>query len=141
MTKEIWLNLPVKNIQQSVDFFKALGFSFNAEPEESAICACMLMGEKNTAVMLFEKNVFKNFSQHPLTDTTKSSEILISFDAQSIEEVNEMAAKAEKAGANVFGKPTAIQDWMYGFAFADPDGHRWNMVYMDKSKMPQDCKV
>ena len=63
--------------------------------------------------------------------------MMISFDAESREEVDEMARKVFEAGGNIFGEPAEIQGWMYGFAFTDLDGHRWNQLYMDFSKMPQ----
>lgn len=62
---------------------------------------------------------------------------MISFDAESREEVDEMAAKVRAAGGTIFGEPGEIRGWMYGFGFADLDGHRWNMVFMDFSKLPQ----
>jgi len=135
MTKEIWINLPVKDVERSKEFFAQLGFKFHPGHGD-ANSACMLMGEKNVAVMLFEAEMFKGFTQNALTDTKQSTEVLISFDAESPAEVDELAAKAEKAGGTVFGKPQEIQGWMYGGGFADLDGHRWNMLYMDQSKMP-----
>jgi len=61
---------------------------------------------------------------------------LISIDAESREEVDEWAKKVTAAGGNVFAQPAENQGWMYGCAFADLDGHRWNVLYMDMSKMP-----
>lgn len=135
--KEVWFNLGVKDLKKSRAFFSELGFIFR-ESHNSAICECMTLGEKNIVIMLFDQNTLEGFMQLPLTDTSKTCEIMISFDAESPEAVDAMAAKAEKAGANVFGKPQSIQGWMYGFAFADLDGHRWNMLYMDPNKM-QPC--
>lgn len=137
MTREIWINLPVKNVAVSKAFFSQLGFKFNTQHGDTAESACMIVGEKNVAVMLFEENMLKKFLQNEITDTSKTNEVMLSFDAESKEEIDEMAKKAEAAGANVFSKPEEIQGWMYGFAFADPDGHRWNMLYMDMSKMPK----
>ena len=137
MTKEIWINLPVKNVAVSKAFFTQLGFKFNTEHGDTTDSACMIVGEKNVAVMLFEESMLKGFLKNEITDTAKSNEMMLSFDAQSKEEIDEMAQKAEAAGANVFSQPAEIQGWMYGFAFADPDGHRWNMLYMDMGKMPK----
>ena len=131
MTKELWLNLPVKDIQKSKEFFSGIGFSFNND-RESETMAAMMVGKKKVPVMLFEENRFKNVIQHNVTDTKKSSEIMISFDAESREEVDELAEKIEKAGGNVFSSPGDIQGWMYGCAFTDLDGHRWNILYMDR---------
>ncbi|WP_234572721.1 VOC family protein [Rhodohalobacter sp. 614A] len=135
MTKELWLNLPVKNLKKSKEFFTKIGFSFKNREMENMIA--MEVGEKKVAVMLLDESTFKNAAQNEITDTNQSSEILISFDAESREEVDELAQKAEAAGGTVFGKPSEIQGWMYGCGFTDLDGHRWNALYMEMSKMPQ----
>lgn len=137
MTKEIWINLPVKNVEQSKAFFTQIGFTLNERFGNSADSACFLMGSKNIALMLFAEPMFKGFVQHEISDTRQGSEVLISIDAESREEVDEMAKKALKAGGTVFGEPAENQGWMYGCGFADLDGHRWNVLYMDMSKMPQ----
>ncbi len=133
MTKELWINLPVKDVNRSKEFFSKLGFKIN-ERGSNEHSVCFLFGIHNIPVLFFEENMFKGFSQNELADTARCSEVLISFDAESREGVDEMAQKAADAGANVFAKPTEIQGWMYGCAFADPDGHRWNVLYMDMSK-------
>ncbi len=134
-TKQIWLNLPVKDALKSKEFFSTLGFSF-LEERTTEQSACMLIGETNFVVMLFAEAMFKNFIQHEITDTSKSTQVLISIDAESREEVDQLAANAEKAGGTVFAAPADNQGWMYGCGFADLDGHRWNVLYMDFSKMP-----
>ena len=136
MVKEIWINLPVKDLKKSKEFFSQLGFSFDTKYGDGPVSAAMKIGSKNMVVMLFESSVFKSFSRNEVTDTSKSSEVLISFDAESREEVDEVARKAKSAGGNVFAPPGENQGWMYGCAFADLDGHRWNALYMDMSKMP-----
>ncbi|PJJ09508.1 hypothetical protein CLU83_2872 [Flavobacterium sp. 1] len=136
MTKQIWLNLPVKNVEKAKAFFSKIGFVFKIE-QETASSACMLVGESNFVVMLFEESLFEGFVQNRLTNTQKSSEVLISIDAQSKEEVDEFAAKVREAGGNVFAEPAENQGWMYGCGFADLDGHRWNVLYMDFSKLPK----
>lgn len=130
MTKELWINLPVKNLKKSKEFFSKIGFSFNEQRETDHMVA-MMVGEKKVPVMLFAESTFKNIIRHNVTDTEKSSEVLISFDAESRDEVDEIAQKAEEAGGTVFGKPAEQQGWMYGCAFTDLDGHRWNVLHMD----------
>lgn len=132
MPKEIWLNLPVKDVAKAKDFFVSLGFTYLSEHSHDKMAA-MKVSDKNIAVMLFEESVFSHVNQMAVTDTKSSSEVLISMDAASKEEVDEWAKKAEAAGGNVFAPPVTIQGWMYGCAFADPDGHRWNVLYMDMS--------
>ncbi|MBE8725586.1 VOC family protein [Flavobacterium hungaricum] len=135
MTKQIWLNLPVKDVAKAKDFFWKIGFSFN-EQHDTPSSTCMVVGENHFVVMLFEEMLFSSFSQNGLTDTKSSSEILISIDAESKEEVDELAQKAAEAGGTVFSPPAESQGWMYGCGFADLDGHRWNVLYMDFSKLP-----
>lgn len=134
MTKELWINLPVKDLKKSKTFFTKIGFSFKDRETEDMIA--MMVGEKKVPVMLFAESTFKNVIQHNVTDTKKSSEAIFSFDAESRDEVDELAKKVEEAGGTVFSKPAENQDWMYGCAFTDLDGHRWNVLYMDQNKMP-----
>ena len=136
MTKQIWLNLPVRDALKSKAFFSKIGFTF-LEERTTPDSACMLVGESNFVVMLFGEVMFQNFIQHNITDTKQSSEFLISIDAESREEVDALAQKAKAAGGIVFAEPAENQGWMYGFGFSDLDGHRWNVLYMDFSKMPQ----
>lgn len=134
MVNELWINLPVKDVKRSKEFFTALGFEFS-ERGESDHSVCLVVGAKKISVMLFEESVFKTFTRSGLTDTAQSSEVLFSFDGASKEEVDEMAGKVRSAGGTIFSEPQDNQGWMYGFAFLDPDGHRWNMLYMDMSKI------
>lgn len=136
MTKQVWLNLPVKDALKSKEFFTQLGFTF-LEERTTEHSACMLLGETNFVVMLFAEEMFGNFISHPITDTNQSSEVLISIDAESREEVDQLAAKAKSAGGIVYSEPAENQGWMYGCGFCDLDGHRWNVLHMDFSKMPQ----
>ena len=137
MAKELWINLPVKDVEKSKEFFSKIGFSPNTEHGASDEMACVQLGEKQFNVLLFAENKFKGFTKNELTDTGKSTETLISFDAENKAEVDETARKVFEAGGRIFSEPSEIEGWMYGFAFADLDGHRWNQVYMDMSKMPK----
>lgn len=135
--KGIWINLPVKDVAKSKEFYTAIGFVLNTAHGNSTDSACFLIGEKNMVVMLFQEDVFKGFTKNNITDTSQSSEVLISFDADNIEDIDAMANSVEAAGGKIFSKPEEIQGWMYGFGFADIDGHRWNMLHMDMSKIPK----
>ncbi len=137
MPKEFWFNLPVKDVQKSKAFFLAIGFAFNEPRSTGNDMVCMLAGEKKTVIMLIEEKMFAGFSQNNLPDTSLGSELLISYDAENREEVDIIAQKVIAAGGNLFSKPAEHQGWMYGCAFADPDGHRWNVVFMDQSELPK----
>ena len=135
MTKQFWVNLPVKDITKSKEFFAKLGFSFTAEHGNSNEAAGLIIGDQKVVVMLFVESAFKKFTSNEVTDTKQSTEVLFSIDAGSREEVDEMVKKAVQAGGTIFGEPAEIDGWMYGCGFADLDGHRWNVLYMDMDKM------
>jgi predicted lactoylglutathione lyase len=137
MTKDLWINLPVKDVMKSKEFFAKIGFKHNTQYGNGPDSAGIIVGNKNIVIMLFAEHIFKGFSQNNLADTKQSNEVLFSFDAESRQEVDEIAKKAVEAGGTLFGKPAEHQGWMYGCAFTDLDGHRWNVLHMDMSKMPQ----
>ena len=137
MTNDLWINLPAKDINKSRDFFVAIGFQLNESMGNSEHSAAIKIGSKNIILMLFEQNVFKQIVGRDFTDTSKSSEVLFSFDAESREAIDALANKVEKAGGKLFSKPAEMQGWMYGCGFEDLDGHRWNALHMDFSKMPK----
>ena len=137
MTKELWINLPVKDVKKSSEFFAAIGFTPNTHYPRTDQSASFFVGSKNIVFMLFAEPAFKGFTQHSVTDTRQSSEVLFSFDAESRDEIDQLAKKVASAGGTVFAPPGENQGWMYGFAFTDPDGHRWNALHMDMSKMPK----
>ncbi|MEO6488984.1 MAG: hypothetical protein ABIO04_03510, partial [Ferruginibacter sp.] len=86
--------------------------------------ACLLIGSKNCVVMLFAETLFNGFTKSKLADTNNGTEVLLSIDAESREEVDHMARKAADAGGIVYAQPGESQGWMYGCGFSDPDGHR-----------------
>lgn len=87
--------------------------------------------------MLFTAPVFSGFTGHPVSDTGQGTEVLLSIDAESREEVDALAQKAREAGGTVFHEPAETQGWMYGCGFTDLDGHRWNVLFMDMANMPK----
>lgn len=137
MTKEIWINLPVKDVNKSREFYKKLGFRPNPRHPESDDMASLLIGDDDVVLMLFPEAAFREFSSHAIADTDKAVEVLFSIDAESPEEVDEMAKKAEAAGGTVYGEPGEKDGWMYGAGFIDLDGHRWSVLHMDMNKMPK----
>jgi predicted lactoylglutathione lyase len=136
MTKEMWINLPVKDINRSRAFFTALGFSFN-EQHSNAELASLVIGDKHLAVNLFKDSTFEKFTKNKIADASQATEVLFSIGAESREEVDEILRKAVSAGGKVFSESQEKDGWMYGCGFADLDGHRWNALYMDVSKVPK----
>jgi len=134
MSKNIFVNLPVKDLSKSMEFFTKLGFKFNPQFTDDK-AACMIIGENIYAMLLLEK-FFKTFTKKEISDAKKSTEVLIAIDTESREKVDEMINKAVKAGGSIYNKP---QDhgWMYGHSFADLDGHQWEVLYMDEDAIPK----
>ena len=133
MAKQIFINLPVKDLKNSMTFFEKLGFSFNMQFTDNN-AACMIIGENIYAMFLLEK-FFKTFTNKEISDAKKTTEVLIAVDAESRQAVDEMIKKAVEAGGSTYRNP---QDngWMYGHSFADLDGHQWEVLYMDESQLP-----
>ncbi|EJL46454.1 extradiol dioxygenase [Brevibacillus agri] len=137
MTRELWINLPVKDVKKSKAFFAAIGFSFHPRHEHSDDMAGLVIGEQKTLVLLFPEATFQTFAQNELADTRRGTEVLFSVEAASREEVDDLVKKVREAGGTVFAEPQEQGGWMYGAGFADLDGHRWNVLYMDMAKAPQ----
>jgi predicted lactoylglutathione lyase len=137
MEQEFWMNLPSKDLALAKEFFIKLGFTINthhAAPHMVSLC----VGNKKVVLNLFAEGLFQKFiGGHGITDTTQSNEILFSISAQSPAEVDAMAKNAVDAGGILYGKPGYTDGWMYGCGFSDLDGHRWNVLFMDMSKMPK----
>ncbi len=133
MTKALWISLPVKDLTRSKEFFLSLGFETMRDVPE-------MVGFKigDVPVMMVTLSEFEKYTQHKITDTKESSEVLLSFDAENKEEVDLMAEKVANAGGEIFSGLSDIQGWMYGFSFADLDGHRWETVYLDWDNMPKE---
>jgi predicted lactoylglutathione lyase len=137
MIKDIWINLPVKNVSKAREFYTALGFTPNTHYGDGEGSASFFVGKQKVVLMLFSETAFKRFTRTEMADTKLGTEVLFSIGAESRADVDEMARLTLKAGGTVFGKPEEIQGWMYGCGFADLDGHRWNMLHMDASQMPK----
>lgn len=131
MQTKIFVNLPVKDLNRSIEFFKKLGYTFNPQfTDEKA--TCMIISEENY-VMLVTEPFFRTFTKKQISDATTSTEVIISLTADSREAVDEMIRKAVEAGAKT---PNDPQDygWMYQHGYEDPDGHLWEVFYMDMAE-------
>lgn len=127
MHRSIFVNLATKDVQRSKDFVTALGFSI--EPKFSNEVASCVIIDENIFVMLLAEEFFKTFTPKELVDPAKATETLICLSCSSREEVDELVAKAVAAGGTTYKEPTDY-GFMYGHAFADPDGHIWELNYM-----------
>ncbi len=134
MATNIFVNLAVKDLEKSMDFFTALGFKFNPHfSDEKA--ACMVINN-NAYVMLLIKPFFKTFTGKSMADASKSTEVLVSLTVGSKADVNEFMEKAIALGATETREP---QDhgFMFGRSFNDLDGHIWEITWMDTEAMSE----
>jgi uncharacterized protein len=132
MSTKIFVNLAVKDLNRSVDFFKAIGYSFNKQfTDETA--ACIVISEDIYAMLLTEKK-FKDFTPKQLVDATKATEVMTCLSTDTREKVNEIVDNAVKAGATEF-KDAQDHGFMFYRSFSDLDGHIWEIMWMDESKV------
>jgi len=133
MARKIFVNLPIKEMKRSQEFFRALGFSFNPQfTNEQG--ACMVISE-DIFVMLLVEPFFQGFTKKPIVDAKKATEVLVCLSCESRAEVDDLVKKALAAGG---AAPNAPQDhgFMYGHGFEDPDGHVWELTWMDPAAVP-----
>lgn len=127
MHSEIYVNLPVKDLKRSVDFFSKLGYTFNQQFTDHN-ATCMELGG-NLYVMLLTEKFFSSFTSKGIADTSKSTEVLTCVSCSSKQQVDDLVAKARAAGAKV---PRTAQDhgFMYAHGYEDLDGHTWELIHM-----------
>lgn len=137
MTTKIFVNLPVRDLNKTVEFFTKLGFKFNPQfTDENA--TCMIVAEDIFVMLLIEK-FFKTFTKKEISDTTNNTEVIMALSAESREKVDQMINKALEAGGR---ESRELQDhgWMYGRSFEDINGHLWEIIYMDENALKDDDK-
>ena len=134
MATKIFVNLPIKDLNRSVEFFTKLGYTFNAKfTNESA--TCMVISDTIFVMLLMEKH-FQNFTKKEIANAKQTTEVIIALDAASREEVDTMVKNAVAAGGSIYREPDDY-GWMYSHSFEDLDGHQWEILYMNESQMPQ----
>ncbi|MFB9212442.1 VOC family protein [Echinicola jeungdonensis] len=134
MSKKIFVNLPVKDLEKSIGFFTELGFSFNPQfTDEKA--TCMIIEDGHIFAMLITENFFKTFTKKPISDAKKNTEVLLALQLESKEEVDKLVKNAVNAGGDIYMEPVD-HGWMYQHSFADLDGHQWELFCMDEKSAP-----
>ncbi len=132
---QTFINLAVKDLKRSVEFYSKLGFSFNSQfTDENA--TCMIINENTYAMLLVEKFFASFLRGKQIADAGKTTEVLIAVGLASREEVDQFMEKGIAAGGREFREKQEYP-WMYGRALEDIDGHSWEPFYMDTSKFPQ----
>jgi len=133
MPRKIFINLPVKDLDRSVEFFTALGFGFNPQFTD-ANATCMIVSDE-IFVMLLVQPFFQGFTNKPLSDAHQQTEVLLALSLDNREEVDAFVAKAVAAGGTVT-QPARDYGFMYQQSVADLDGHQWEPFFMAPDAVP-----
>ena len=125
---KLFVNIPVTDLQRSINFFEALGFSFNAQFTD-ATATCMLVGEA-AYFMLLTRDKFAGFARREIGEPWDQTSAMFAISVDSRAHVDEMVRKAIAAGGASANEPLD-HGFMYGWSFYDPDGHHWEVFWMD----------
>jgi uncharacterized protein len=133
MARMLFVNLAVEDLDRSLDFFTKLGFAFDERfTDETA--TCMVVGS-DAFVMLLTRPKFGEFARRDVADPRSGTQVIVAFSAQSREEVDELAERALQNGGSPAADPIEMGDFMYARSFYDPDGHHWELVWMDPAAL------
>ena len=128
MSRMIFVNLPVQDLNRSVAFFRGLGFTFD-ERFTDGNATCMVVSDQ-ACVMLLVRPFFATFTTKDVADAAASTEAILALSARSREEVDTLVDRALELGGTVATQPSD-EGFMYGRSFYDPDGHAWEVMWMD----------
>jgi predicted lactoylglutathione lyase len=128
MSREIYINLAVKDLEKSKGFFTALGFTFNPKFTDDK-AACMIINDR-AYVMLLSEPFFRGFTKKEPCDTARSNEVMLALSCASKAEVDQMVRNAIDAGGS-HAMDSVDHGFMYGWSFYDLDGHHWEVMWMD----------
>lgn len=128
--KTIWGNLAVSDVSRTRKFYETLGFKPNQGHDRSSELTSFVFGEDEFVINFLMKKTLKEAIKGDLADLSKGNEIIFTLWAASREEADQWAIEVKNAGGQLFGKPEAFGEGYYGFVFADPDGHKWNVFHM-----------
>ena len=132
-SRKIFVNLAVEDLDRAIEFFTKLGFLFDKRfTDETA--TCMIVSEE-AFVTLLTKDRFKDFTGKQIADSRKETEAILSLSAESREGVDQLVHTALEAGGSPAKEPMEMGN-MYGWSFQDPDGHLWEVVWLDMSTIP-----
>lgn len=125
--KRIWANLAVNDLEHTTKFYTQLGFTSNGISKD---LTSFLVGEDDFVLHFFLKNILQTNVKGKLADPKQGNEVVFTLSAESKEEVNLWAKKVQKGGGKLVSQPEEFGEGYYGFVFADPDGHKFNVFYM-----------
>jgi uncharacterized protein len=125
----IFVNLPVADLNRSIAFYEAVGATKNPQFSDDT-AACMVISDTIYAMLLTHAK-YSQFTSKKIADATKTSEVLIALSEESRDAVDATVAKAKAAGGRIDPGPKQDFGFMYGRSFEDPDGHIWEIMWMD----------
>lgn len=137
MAKMIFVNLPVADVARATAFYEAVGAVRNPQFCD-ATASCMVFSD-TICVMLTSHEKFNQFTSKKIADTRTSCEVLLCLSADSRAEVDDIVARAARAGGTLDPSPVDDYGWMYGRSFEDLDGHGWGVNYMDMQAAEANC--
>lgn len=126
-TKKIWANFSVQDLERTTAFYRQLGFKQNGASDQ---LTSFFFGDKNFIIHFFLKDVLLSGMKGQIIDTKAGNEIIFTLSADSKEEVDRWEKEVQQAGGTIVSRPEAFGEGYYGFVFADPDGHRFNVFHM-----------
>lgn len=126
-SKKIWANFGVENLERTTTFYKQLGFKHNGASDQ---LTSFFFGEENFIIHFFLKDILEPAMKGPLANVKAGNEIIFTLSADSKEEVNNWEKEIRQAGGTIVSEPEAFGPGFYGFVFADPDGHKFNVFHM-----------
>ena len=130
VARKLFVNVPVSDLQRSITFFETLGFTFNEQFTDNS-AAAMLVGE-DAYFMLLTRDKFATFTRREIGEPWDQTSALFALSVSSRAEVNEMVSTAVSAGG-AYAVEAHDHGFMYGWSFYDPDGHHWEVFWMDPS--------
>jgi predicted lactoylglutathione lyase len=140
MPKMIFINLPVTDLDRSISFYEAVGG--RKEPKFSNDRAAMIVLSETISVMLLTHDFYSTFTGKPIADAHRTSQVLLALSADSVEDVDATIGKASAAGGKADpGPKQEMGGMMYGRSFEDPDGHHWEIMWMDATAAVQGAQA
>jgi len=128
--KRIWSNLGVSDLDRTTKFYNALGFKPNGKHSVTKELTSFLVGDDDFVMHFFLKDILETNMNVKIADTKEAIEVMFTLSAESKDEVDKWTKEVEKAGGKIISKPEEFGEGYYGFVFADPDGHTFNVFYM-----------
>ena len=125
--KKIWANLAVNDLDRTTKFYTELGFKSNGSSKE---LTSFFVGDDNFVIHFFLKDIIETNMKVKFADTKNAIEVMYTLSAESKDQVDTWANEVEKAGGTIRSQPEEFGEGYYGFVFADPDGHTFNVFYM-----------